>query len=151
MISIVADLISIKSRRFPARTSFIYTKIFWSRIIPDLQKSESRWADPTFFSRNLSSQAFLNEERSDKSVKNWQFFLQFWRSCSRHLVCVWQSNFSSVTSTYQCCLYKVIEEKPNRKLLSAKMNDSFSRKQFCLLFPYNVKIRIKIIERWKHT
>ena len=23
--------------------------------------------------------------------------------------------------------------------------------QFCLLFPYNVKIRIKIIERWKHT
>ena len=28
---------------------------FWSRIIPELQKSESRWADPTFFSRNLSS------------------------------------------------------------------------------------------------
>ena len=49
---------------------------FLTRIIPELQKSESRWADPTFFSRNLSSQAFLNDERSDKSVKNWQYFLK---------------------------------------------------------------------------
>ena len=63
-----------------------------------------------------------------------------------------------------CSLSVVKSESSTRKrpkkykpklllLIRKKMNYSFSMhdQQFCLLFPYNVKIRIKIIERWKHT